>query len=142
MANALYTAILEQANKGNKVQELVRQCFVINDQATITEAARMIDENPRFDKEQSRARLAGLRMAMQRVCKSMDLPKMTVKKAEGSWIVAVSDKKTDKATDFEAQVQKLVEKAFEEGQAVTLANLFRNHADAIRDMLNAEEATI
>jgi len=142
MANALYTAILEQANKGNKVQELVRQCFVTNDQATITEAARMIDENPRFDKEQSRARLAGLRMAMQRVCKSMDLPKMTVKKADGSWIVAVSEKKTDKQTDFAKQLENLIEKAQEEGQMKTLETLMEKAWLMLVEMNHAEQAEV
>lgn len=118
--NTLYTAILDAANKSNKVQTIVRECFVSGDKYMIVEAARMIDEHVKFDKAQKNQRLSALRNAMARVCKEMDIPKLTVKKVDGSFAVVDAGTSANKVTDFTVAVEKLVEKACEENQMATL----------------------
>lgn len=141
-ARELYTAVIDAAARGQKVMALIRECFRVDDKYTITTAAQMIDTCPRFDAKMKADRLSALRMAIGRVCKELDTPKLTVKKVSGQFELVEATKRADKTTDFQAALWKLLEKAQEEGQLLTFVNGVAEVALTAKDLVDAEQGVI
>lgn len=138
-AKELYTAVIDAQARGQKVMALIRECFRVEDKYTITTAAQMIDQCQRFDAKMKADRLSALRMAIGRVCKELDTPKLTVKKVAGNFELVEAAKRTDKKTDFEAALWKLLEKAGEEGQVLTFLTGLTAVAEQAKELADVEQ---
>lgn len=138
-ARELYTAVIDAQARGQKVMMLIRDCFKADDSYTITTAAKMIDTCPRFDSKMKADRLSALRMAIGRVCKELDIPKLTVKKVSGQFEMVPAAERKDRTTNFQAALWKLLEKAQEEGQLLTFVNGIAEVALTAKDLAEQQD---
>ena len=126
MANAIYSAILDTSAAASRAKDAILQAMRINDSASLCEAARLIDERgEKLGKEWKNNRLSVLRVQLGRVCKELELPKLTVKKVEGNYIVTAAAEKEAKPVDYLAELQKLIDHASEAGEIATLREALR-----------------
>lgn len=126
MSNAIYSAILDSAAGAARAKDAILHAMRVNDSAALCEAARLVDEQgEKRGKEWKNARLSVLRVQLGRVCKELELPKMTVKKVEGNYVLTVAAEKAEKEYDVVAELQKVLDNALEADQRATLLKALR-----------------